>query len=235
MLCKIADLITEVPDTGGLAPRVRDYLWEKDEIPDIVIRESDFRPNAWKGAPYDLYCYMESGADFYANLLYHEGMMLHASAVAYGGRAYLFSGPSGIGKSTHTKLWKQILGDEAVIFNDDKPALRFLDGRWYAYGTPWCGKDGINSNLKMPLAGICFLEQGEENEMSLLTAKEAIPLIIPQTMYRFKRTEKVLLMLKNMENLIRHVPMYRLINRADLESAQLSYTYMQRHAQERKM
>jgi hypothetical protein len=233
MLCKIADLITEVPDTGGLAPRVRDYLWEKDEQPDIVIRESDFRPNAWKGAPYDLYCYMESGGCFYVNLLYYEGMMLHASAVAYGGRAYLFSGPSGVGKSTHTRLWKQIFGDNAIIFNDDKPALRFRDGRWYAYGTPWCGKDGINANLKMPLAGICFLEQGEDNRITLLTAKEAIPLIIPQTVYQFKRAEKAQLLLKNMGNLMQHVPMYSLINRADQESARMSYACMLQNALER--
>ncbi len=233
MLCKIADLITEVPDTGGLAPRVRDYLRETDEPPDIVIRESSFRPDAWKGAPYDLYCYMESGGYFYASLLYHEGMMLHASAVAYGGRAYLFSGPSGIGKSTHTRIWKQIFGDEAVIFNDDKPALRFRDGRWYAYGTPWCGKDGINTNLKVPLAGICFLEQGCENSMTLLTAREAIPLIISQTMYCFRRTEKVQLMLKHTEKLIQYVPIFHMVNRADRASAELSYETMLRQAVER--
>lgn len=232
MLCKIADLITEVPDTGGLAPRVRDYLWEKNDPPDIVIRESDFRPTAWKGAPYDLYCYMESGADFYANLLRHEGMMLHASAVAYNGRAYLFSGPSGIGKSTHSRLWQQAFGDEAVVFNDDKPALRFLDGRWYAYGTPWCGKDGINKNMKVPLAGICFLEQGEENTISHLSAKEAIPLIIPQTMHKFKKAENTQLLLKHMGCLIRHIPMFRIVNRADLACAYMSFTHMQQKAQE---
>ena len=233
MLCKIADLITEVPDTGGLAPRVRDYLWEKDDPPDIVIRESDFRFGAWKGASYDLYCYMESGADFYANLLFHEGMMLHASAVSYGGRAYLFSGPSGIGKSTHTRIWKQIFGEEAVIINDDKPALRFLDGRWYAFGTPWCGKEGINTNLKVPLAGICFLKQGDENTISLLSAQEAIPLIIPQTMYRFKRPEKTRLLLRNMGRLIDYVPICCMINRADQESARLSYESMLQYAKER--
>lgn len=233
MLCKIAELITEVPDIGGLAPRVRDYLWDREEEPDIVIRESNFRPNAWKGAPYDLYCYMESGADFYANLLYHEGMMLHASAVAYDGRAYLFSGPSGVGKTTHTKLWQQIFGDEAVVINDDKPALRFRDGRWYAYGTPWCGKDGINLNRKVPLAGICFLEQGEENSVSLLSAKDAIPLIMPQTMYRFKRPDKPSLLLEHMNLLMLSVPMFLLVNRADPECARMSYSHMLRHAEER--
>ena len=233
MLCKIADLITEVPDIGGLAPRVRDYLLESEEQPEIVIRESDFRPNAWKGAPYDMYCYMESGACFYVNLLYHKGMMLHASAVAYGGCAYLFSGPSGIGKSTHTRLWQEVFGKEAIVFNDDKPALRSCDGRWYAYGTPWCGKDGINANLKVPLAGICFLEQGKENTISLLNTQEAVARVIPQTIYKFKRTEKVMLLMENIDDMLRKVPVFHMVNRADRESAQLSYTCMLQAAVER--
>jgi len=226
MLCKIADLITEVPDIGGLAPRVRDYLWKSDEQPDVIVRESDFRPDVWKGLPYDLYCYMESGSHFYANLLYFEGMMLHASAVAYGGRAYLFSGYSGVGKSTHTQLWKAVFGDEAVVFNDDKPALRLLNGRWYAYGTPWCGKDGINVNLKVPLAGICFLEQGNESTICRLSSKEAIPFIIPQTLHRFKTTEKAQLMLKNVENLISSIPMFHFINQPNQDAVRLSYECM---------
>ena len=183
-----------------------------------------------EGASYEMYCYMESGACFYANLLHYGGMMLHASAVAYDGRAYLFSGPSGIGKSTHSRLWKESFGDGAVVFNDDKPALRYLNGRWYAYGTPWCGKDGINQNLKVPIAGICFLEQGEENVISLLSAKEAIPLLFPQTMHRFKKAENTQLLMENMGSLIQHIPMFHMNNRADLGSAQLSYTCMLLHA-----
>jgi hypothetical protein len=233
MLCKIADLITEVPDTGGLAPRVRDYLWDGNDVPDIIIRESDFRPEAWKGAPYDLYCYMETGAYFHSSLLNYGGIILHASAVIYDGRAYLFSGPSGIGKSTHTRLWKQFLGDEAIVINDDKPALRFLDERWYAYGTPWCGKEGINVNVKRPLAGICFLEQGEKNSISELSAREAIPQIIPQTMYKFKRSKKTYLLLKNINCLMERIPMFHMVNRADLECAQMSFDHMSRCANER--
>lgn len=233
MLCKIADLITDVPDTGGLAPRVRDYLWESDSPPDIVIRESDFRPNAWKGIPYDLYCYMESGVHFYANLLHYNGMMLHASAVAYEGRAYLFSGPGGIGKSTHTGLWKKVFGERAVVINDDKPALRFLDGRWYAYGTPWCGKDGINANLRVPLAGICFLEQGDHNDLTLLTAREAIPLVIAQTICGFKKSEKAYYLLQNMETLLREIPICKMMNQPNEAAVQLGYENMLRLAMER--
>lgn len=234
-LCKIADLIVEVPETGGLAPRLRDYLWEGDQTPDIVIRESDYRPTAWKGASGELYCYLESGMHFYANLLYFGGMMLHASAVAYGGRAYLFSGPCGIGKSTHTRLWQSLFGEEAVVFNDDKPALRCLNRRWYAYGTPWCGKDGINSNMKVPLAGICFLEQGSENHISLLKPAEALPLMLSQTLRHFKDTGKAYGMLGCLHGLLENIPVYRLVNRADAASAQLSMETMQSEALRRHL
>lgn len=73
---------------------------------------------------------------------------------------------SSVGKSTHTGLWRQVFGDERVkILNDDKPALRFEKGIWYAYGTPWSGKYGMNLNLRYPVAGICFLKQGAQNKI----------------------------------------------------------------------
>ena len=235
MLCKIADLITEVPETGGLAPRVRDYLWTGDPTvkPDIVIRESDYRPHMWQGFPRDLYCYMESGCRFYANLLCFQGMMLHASAVVYDGRAYLFSGDSGVGKSTHTKLWQTILGeDRALIINDDKPALRYLDRQWFAYGTPWCGKDGININMKVPVAGICFLKRGEENSIRRLTKQEASFSVVAQTVRRFRNEELLDRMLALVEQLTGDIPIYELTNRPELEAARLSFETMRRGAKE---
>ena len=230
MLCKIADLITEVPETGGLAPRFGNYLWEGNQTPDIVIRESEYRPNVWKGVSRERYCYMESGTHFYAKLLYFDGMMLHASAVAYGGRAYLFSGPCGVGKSTHSRMWQSCFGEEAQVFNDDKPALRFLNGSWYAYGTPWCGKDGININMKVPLAGVCFLEQGRENVISLLDPSEAIPLVLQQTLRHFKTSDKAYRMLENLHNLLEHIPMYRFLNQPTAEAARLAYKTMHSEA-----
>ena len=85
---------------------------------------------------------------------------------AMDGQAYLFSADSGVGKSTHSRLWQQVFGDQRVtIINDDKPALRLRDGVWYVYGTPWSGKYGLNHNLCYPLAGICFLERSKTNKI----------------------------------------------------------------------
>lgn len=176
--------------------------------------------------------YMESGFQFYRELLHFDGMMLHASAVALNGKAYLFSGPCGMGKSTHTRLWRQLFGDAAQVFNDDKPALRRLDGHWFAYGTPWCGKDGININMKVPLAGICFLRRGDQNVIRQLSVQEATANIISQTLRRFRNVERLDLMLSHVEKLVQEIPVYELFNKPELDAAQLSYETMRRGAEE---
>ena len=143
----------EVPELGDLPRRCKPY--RADVSVDIVLDAAKIRPDTWDTLSAEDNYYLNSGFLFYLQLLRHNGMMLHASAVVVDGYAYLFSGPCGIGKSTHTALYKDAF-PEAVIINDDKPALRCMDGVWYAFGTPWCGKDGINVNMSAPLAASAF-------------------------------------------------------------------------------
>ena len=233
MLCKIADLIIEVPAAGGLAPRCSEYLWHGDGQPDIIIRQEDYRPEAYDpAAGEDMVAYMESAVQFCTYLLRFDGLYLHASAVEMDGQAYLFSGPCGMGKSTHTRLWQQTFGPAAQIFNDDKPAMRLWDGKWFAYGTPWCGKDGINQNKKVPLAGICFLKQAPQNRIRRLTCQEAMTRVISQTLRKFNKMESLDLMLRHVDKLVRQIPIYELENRPEPAAAQLSYETMRRGGQE---
>ena len=151
----VAELFVQIPAAGGLESRCREYLYSDDCDVDIVIDEERYERNHYRSdMSDDDLAYMESARLFYSKLIDFEGFYLHSSAVELEGRAYLFSGPCGTGKSTHTRLWQSTFGEAAQVFNDDKPALRRREGRWYAYGTPWCGKDGINQNKKVPLAGI---------------------------------------------------------------------------------
>ena len=232
MRCQIADLITEVPEAGDLVPRCRDYLTNETAGADIIIRTELFRPNAWEGLTGDKYIYCESGDHFHLHLLKFGGMMLHSSAVVVDGRAYLFSAPSGTGKSTHTRLWQQLFGEKAQVINDDKPALRCVDGTWYAYGTPWCGKDGININTRARVAGICFLKQAPENKIRRLNNAEAVQNIIWQTLHRFRGTESMDRMLTNVDSLVRKIPVFELENRPEIEAARLSYETMHQAAEE---
>lgn len=205
-----------------MAPRCRDYLTNRKDPADIVIRQEDYDLACWKTDDEMLATYMESGVQFYGHLLRFDGMLLHASAVEMDGKAYLFSGPSGMGKSTHTRLWQQEFGSAAQVFNDDKPALRLIDDRWYAYGTPWCGKDGINQNRKVPLGAICFLKRGSENRIRPLTAAEAVPLLYGQTMYRLRKPENALRLMSAVDKLVRTIPIYELENLPNAAAARLS-------------
>ena len=233
MRCKIADLFTEVPETGDLLPRCREYICKQEESADIIIRTELFGANLYKEKlSYNDWIYLKSGNQFYIHLLKHNGLMLHASAVEFDGRAFLFSGDCGAGKSTHTRLWQSVFGEKAQIFNDDKPALRFLNNKWYAYGTPWCGKDGININMRASLAGICFMKQAEKNRIRRIDFPEAVQRIIAQTTRQFYKLENLDLMLGHVDNLVRNIPVFELENRPEPEAALLSYETMRRAAEE---
>lgn len=233
MLCKVANLYVEVPTAGGMDSRCENYICEEQHIADIVIKEAWYRMQAYpESLGEDIAVYLESGWQFYAGLINFEGLMLHASAVELDGKAYLFSGPSGMGKSTHTKLWQQLFGEKAQIFNDDKPALRREDGRWYAYGTPWCGKDGINQNKRIPLAGICFLKRGQENVIRRLDEKDVIGHVLHQTLHQFKTAERLGPLLDSLGRLVQEIPVFELENLPEEAAARLSYETMSMAAKE---
>ena len=232
MLIRVADLFVEIPATGGMTSRCREYISNENAKADIIVCEKDYNPDRWPGASLDGAAYMDSGFLFYRDLLAFDGLMLHASAIELDGKAYLFSGPSGIGKSTHTRLWLDIFGDRARLFNDDKPALRLIDGTWFAYGTPWCGKDGININMRAPLAGICFLKQGDENVIRRLYGGEAIISVISQTLRKFTDPKNKERMLELVGRLISDIPIFELYNRPEPEAARLSYETMRQGAKE---
>ena len=96
-------------------------------------------------------------------LVQRDVLLMHGSTVAVDGRAYLFTAPCGTGKSTHTRLWREVFGDRAVMVNDDKPFLKLTEDGVLACGSPWTGKHGIGTNVCVPLDGICILSRGREN------------------------------------------------------------------------
>lgn len=169
--------------------------------------------------------YISTGSSFYTQLLNFEGMMLHSSCVVVDGKAYLFTANSGTGKSTHTQLWLDCFGERAYILNDDKPALRFVDGVWYAYGTPWSGKYDINQNACVPVAGIAVLERGSVNEISRFGGIEAIQFILNQVV-RPVTSQYRIRVLEILNKLMTNVPIWKLKCNMDPEAAMVSYSAM---------
>lgn len=93
-------------------------------------------------------------------------LLVHASVVSLGGKANLFLGESGTGKSTHSRLWTEHI-QGAELLNDDNPILGFdAAGRLIVYGSPWSGKTPCYRNVCAPVNAIVLLRQGAENKIS---------------------------------------------------------------------
>lgn len=170
--------------------------------------------------------YIFTSSIFYSGLIMFGGFMLHSSAVIMDGKAYLFSAPSGTGKSTHTELWQKVFGAErAKILNDDKPAIRATSDGVFAYGTPWSGKTALNINVKAPIAGICFLERSEKNWIKRIDTNTALAGILNQTIRPYEMKDMDLL-LGHLEKVITSVPVYKMGCNISDEAAIMAYEEM---------
>ncbi|MBO5955359.1 MAG: hypothetical protein J6Q10_01000 [Clostridia bacterium] len=216
---------------GGVTHKqAKDYLCDFEGDPEIVVGISDeYIAARKKETPHlselDLE-YMWSCSEFCLKLLDYDGFMLHASGVVYKNRAYLFSAPSGTGKSTHTSIWRKAFGeDETFIINDDKPIIRIMDDGPIVFGTPWSGKTDANVNTSVPLQGICFLERGKENHIEKMSAREAVHKILDQTVRPLEPVgmEKLL---NVMDKLLKEVSVYRMQCNMDIDAALTAYEGM---------
>ncbi len=114
---------------------------------------------------------------------YHT-VLFHGSAIALDGEVYLFTAPSGTGKSTHTRLWRECFGERALMVNDDKPFLHLNeDGSMTVYGSPWDGKHHLSTNVGLPLKAICILSQAPENRIYQVSKKEGLQPLYLQTFW----------------------------------------------------
>ena len=137
-----------------------------------------------------------------------DRFLMHTAVLEYEGNCYAFLGKSGTGKSTHTGLWLKNL-PTAKILNGDKPIIGYKDGIFTVYGTPWMGKERFGYNGKGVLKSLCFLEQAEVNEISLIPSERVadrlfIQLLMPKDIIMVART------LELADLLVKTVPSYLL-------------------------
>lgn len=158
-------------------------------------------------------------------------LLIHGSAVAVDGRGYLFLAPSGMGKSTHTRLWREYFGDRAEMINDDKPLLRMEDDQILVCGTPWNGKHRLGSNKSVPLQGLCILRRGSENTIRRISAKEAYPDLLRQIYRPFADENKMKRTLELMDQLLR-MPLFYMKCTISREAAQMAYAAMKEEKSE---
>ena len=158
-------------------------------------------------------------------LFEYDTVLFHGSVIAVDGNGYLFTAKSGTGKSTHTRLWREMLGDRAVMVNDDKPFLQVKKDHIQVFGSPWNGKHGLGNNIEFPLKAICILERNEKNEISQISASEAVPMLLQQS-HRPQQPRLLPKYLDILENIAQKTAFYRLKCNMEPEAALISYQSM---------
>ena len=149
-------------------------------------------------------------------------LLVHGSAIAVDGIAYLFVAKSGTGKSTHTRFWRELFGQRAVMVNDDKPFLELTDHSVIVHGSPWSGKHGLDTNIAVSLGGICFLERGVENVVSPVAADIAASALQKQT-YIPSDPEYSHCAYELLTMLSQSVPLWHITCTKDPEAARIAY------------
>lgn len=174
-----------------------------------------------RGEYYELAIILQRLAD---SMLDFDTLLVHGSVVALNNQAYMFTAPSGVGKSTRTKLWLDLY-PESIVVNGDKPFIKITDTEAIACGSPWCGKEGWNTNTMVPIKAIFILErtkQGEDNSVAKVPFGRVFPFLLQQTYRPEDPTlmRKTLSLLKDLEN---KVEIYKFHSAPTLEAVQLAY------------
>lgn len=222
-----AEYLTEEKPDFSIAVTQNDIEFERaksareDEVEGIPIREF---PDA----------YLESLAIYRKiaeKMLDCDTILFHGSAISVDGQGYLFTAKSGTGKSTHTRLWRELFGERAITVNDDKPLLKIEEDRVLVCGTPWDGKHRISTNIMVPLKGLCILTRAAENHIRRISPMEAMPMLLQQS-HRSADPASVVKLLGLLDKMSKNTGLYCLGCNMDPEAAKVAYEGMNRKDEE---
>lgn len=154
-------------------------------------------------------------------LPYHDGILMHGVVIETEGRGVAFLAKSGVGKTTHMMNWKKHLGDKMTVINGDKPLVRVTEEGVFAYGTPWAGKENLQTNAKVRLTDVCFIERDEVNEC-LKFEGDAFKKLISQT-YKPSDTSALIKSIDLLGKIIKETNFYTIKCNKEIESAEIAY------------
>ena len=222
---KIAGLTVKM-DTFGRTLRLAEPYLTEPGAEDMTIRPDTPKVAAKNPGMGESHVeYLATGASFYEQLPQFGGMLLHSSAVVVDGQAYLFTAPRKMGKSTHVQYWLQEFGERAHILNDDKPALRQIGGVWYACGTPWSGKSGLNTNEMVPVKAIAVLGRDTTTHIEPYTGAEVTKFLIEQTVIPTNPMDWLKL-LEMLDSLLKQAPVWKLYCNMEQSAARIAFEAM---------
>lgn len=144
--------------------------------------------------------------------------LLHGAVIEMDGKGIAFLARSGVGKSTHVNNWLVAFGDDVKVVNGDKPLVENKNNVFYAYGTPWAGKEHLQVNKSTPLYAICFLSRAEENSCKQVSSDKVWEKLFSQV-YLPDGEEQTTSVMENMDKLLASVKIFELKCNKDVSSA----------------
>ncbi len=127
----------------------------------------------------------------YEGLINYNIFVIHGAAIAVKQSGFVFTAPSGTGKTTHILKWLDNCSDVSII-NGDKPFIKISKENScpLVCGSPWAGKENLCSNLVVPLKSIILMERADYNYIEQISFAEAFPFLLQQ-IYRPNDEEKM--------------------------------------------
>ena len=231
-----------LPDPGQLIFRVENFMWNSfyrrtdggvdwcrrngDDTPGIllhvldswstlVLSQNTATPRAFRAQKLDFEC----GCAFNYAMLAHGACVFHGVVMEYEGKGVLITARSGVGKTTHARLWRD--HENALILNGDRSLCRRIDGKWYAYGMPWCGSSGEYINRRVPISCIVELRRGETNRVEDVSPFDAAMYLLERIYAPVWEPELREKAVDRCQELGSSIPVVRLYCRPDPESVQV--------------
>lgn len=199
----------------------KDY--QTDEPAQVCVVATDDQINAEGDEGFDR-GYLESLAIYRQiadKIIDYGGFLMHGVVADIQGSGVAFLAKSGVGKSTHTALWQEVLGEKMTVVNGDKPLIRIIDGVVYAYGTPWAGKEKNQTNTKTQLKKICFIERAEINSCAEISKETVLERLFTQ-IYKPKEGLKIAATMDLMEKVISNCRFYTIRCNKEIEAANVA-------------
>ena len=190
------------------------YLAEENIVPDIEVRTSESLIQAeiektglanrlvidLKGVEWLLLHKLISEA-----LLPFDTLLMHGAVIAFDNTAFMFTANSGVGKTTHIKKWLENVSG-AYVVNGDKPYLIVREGNDLplACGSPWAGKEHLQTNAVVPMKAIVLMERADENYVERISFSQAFPSLFQQVHrpYDKEKMHQTLILLQRLSKIV---------------------------------
>lgn len=161
------------------------YITNKESDCEVCVDMEDILKEKEKADKLYIYPPTISEVESYAlrkivseSILNYNCFQIHGAAFAVDRCGYIFTADSGIGKTTHMRLWMKKLKN-AYVVNGDQPIVKVAT-EIMVCGSPWCGKEGWNSNVEVPLKAIVIMERSKENSIIEISMSEALVELLRQ-------------------------------------------------------